>query len=58
MATGLAPQLRCRTCGRPATVDGGEWWGRAVHEGTGRELGDDGHLVAPVDPEMLAASPS
>lgn len=48
----------CRRCGVPVTVTGVSPMGRAVHSGTGEELGADGHLTAPisVDPAVSAAA--
>lgn len=49
----------CRTCCLPALVEGEPELGKAVHAGTGEELGPDGHQCAPVDfllPSMLEAS--
>jgi hypothetical protein len=48
----------CRHCGVPVTVSGVPAIGRAVHTGTGDELGPDGHLVAPIsiDPAVSAAA--
>jgi hypothetical protein len=48
----------CRRCGLPVTVTGGSPMGRAVHSGTGEELGADGHLAAPItiDPAVSAAA--
>ena len=48
----------CRRCGQPVTVTGVSPMGRAVHSGTGGELGADGHLAAPItiDPAVSAAA--
>jgi len=47
-----APQWWCRQCGKRVTISGGDpEISRAIHAATGRELGADGHLVAPIDHE-------
>jgi hypothetical protein len=54
-----AAGLWCRRCGLPARVEGDPEYGRAVHDGTGEELGPPGrHRCAPIDlhvPSMQAA---
>lgn len=43
---------RRRWCGQPVTVGSsplGSWMSKAVHTGTGEELGPDGDLAAPID---------
>lgn len=47
-AVSPATGLWCRGCGRPARVEGDPELGRAVHADTGLELGDGGHLCAPI----------
>jgi hypothetical protein len=44
----MEPGPWCRHCALPARVEGEPELGRAVHAGTGQELGPDGHLCAPV----------
>lgn len=51
---GLASGTVCRLCGQRVAVEGDPEWGRAVHAGTGGELGRDGHLVAPIDAAVMA----
>lgn len=56
---GVAPlnaALVCRACVKPVTVLGDPEWGMAPHAGTRRELGPDGHLVAPIDAGIIRAS--
>jgi hypothetical protein len=56
---GGAPQnaaVVCRARARPVTVLGDPDWGMALHAGTRRELGPDGHLVAPIDAGIIRAS--
>lgn len=57
--TGAAP-LRaaqvCRRCHEPASVQGDPQWGKAVHSLTNRETGPDGHLVAPIDADLVRAA--
>jgi len=43
----------CRACVKPVTVLGDPEWGMALHAGTRRELGPDGHLVAPIDAGII-----
>ena len=46
----------CRACLKPVTVQRDPEWGMALHAGTRRELGPDGHLVAPIDAGIIRAS--
>lgn len=43
----------CRECHEPVTVQGDPQWGKAVHALTGDETGSDGHLVAPIDADLV-----
>jgi hypothetical protein len=56
-AAGATPQvaaLVCRRCARRVTVTGGDVrWGLAVHAESGKELGTDGHLVVPIDADLV-----
>jgi hypothetical protein len=56
-AAGATPQVAariCRRCTGRVTVTGGDVrWGLAVHTDSGKERGPDGHLVAPIDAELV-----
>ena len=59
LAVTAAAGLWCRACGAAARIEGDAEMGKAVHAGTGGELGADGHQCAPVDfllPSMLEAA--
>lgn len=53
--TGHATHL-CPRCMTAVTVTGDPECGPAVHALTGREHGEDGHIVAPIDPGLLRAA--
>jgi hypothetical protein len=46
----------CRSCVQAVTVTGDREWGGAVHTATRRELGSDGHLVAPIGAGLVRAA--
>jgi hypothetical protein len=46
---------RCRRCAKGVTVEGDREWGVAFHTATGQERGPDGHLVAPIEGDVLVA---
>jgi hypothetical protein len=46
----------CRARVKPVTVLGDPEWGMTLHAGRRRELGPDGHLVAPIDAGIIRAS--
>ena len=46
----------CRACVQAVTIYGDPKWGKAVHAHTDRELGADGHLVAPIDADIVRAA--
>ena len=46
----------CHACVQPVTIHGDPQWGKAVHTPTDRELGADGHLVAPIDADIVRAA--
>ena len=46
----------CRRCREPVTVQGDPQWGKPVHTATGREIGSDGHLAAPIDADLVRAA--
>ena len=46
----------CRRCREPVTVQGDPQWGKPVHTATGREIGSDGHLAAPIDADVVRAA--
>jgi hypothetical protein len=55
---GVAPlnaAVVCRAGVKPVTVLGDPEWGMALHAGTHRELGPDGHLAAPIDAGIIRA---
>jgi hypothetical protein len=52
-ATPRSAALVCRRCVQPVNVLGDAEWGPAVHASTERELGTDGHLVAPIDADVV-----
>jgi hypothetical protein len=52
---------RCRTCGEPVTVTGTATsvpvsMRLALHTATDTEAGPDGHLVAPIEADLLEAA--
>jgi hypothetical protein len=50
--TQASGQRWCRRCGKRVTLTGSDpQFGKAVHTASERELGDDGHMVAPIDYE-------
>jgi hypothetical protein len=53
VAEGTAETWWCRRCGKPALLvgEGEPELRRAVHADSGREVGEDGHGVAPIDSE-------
>lgn len=50
--------LRCRWCKRPVRFEGNpalpDEERPAVHADTGLETGDDGHVAAPIDPDIIS----
>src|ERR1700730_12340958 len=46
----------CHTCVQPVTIHGDTKWGKAVNTHTDRELGAAGHLVAPIDADIVRAA--
>ena len=46
----------CHTCVQAVTIHGDPKWGKAVHTRTEQELGADGHLVAPIDADIVRAA--
>lgn len=46
----------CHTCVQPVIIHGDPRWGKAVHARTDLELGADGHLVAPIDADIVRAA--
>jgi hypothetical protein len=56
-AAGATPQVAARICrrctGRVTATRGDVRWGLTVHAESGKELGLDGHLVAPIDVDLV-----
>ena len=46
----------CHRCREPVTVQGDFQWGKPVHTATGKEIGSDGHLAAPIDADLVRAA--
>lgn len=46
----------CRRCREPVTVEGDPQWGKPVHTATGKEIGSDWHLAAPIDADLVRAA--
>ena len=45
----------CLRCTGRVTIKGDPEWGPAFHSDTGKEVGRDGHMVAPVENDFMIA---